>query len=100
MRRARTVRWQSSRSRADSNGAPATGWPGPRRTRSAADASGRLHQAPMFERDGATSDAADHLPVVSGDEPRCSAGVDVAEQVHDIDREVRLEIAGRLVGQD
>ena len=59
-----------------------------------------LHDVSVIERDRAPADAADQLAIVRGDEHRRAAGVDLAEQVHDLERQVRIEVAGRLVGQD
>ena len=47
----------------------------------------------------AVADAADHLAIVRGDDDGRAARVDLAEQIHDVERQIRIEIAGRLVGQ-
>ena len=55
---------------------------------------------PWSSVSGAAADAADQLAVVRRDDDRRAAGVDLAEQVHDLERELGIEVAGRLVGQD
>ena len=60
----------------------------------------RLHQVAVVERDGAAAHVPHQFAVVRGDEHRRAAGVDVAEQVHDLERQIRVEVARRLVGQD
>ena len=47
----------------------------------------------------ATTDVRDERAVVRGDEDRRAAGIDVAEQVHDLERQVGVEITSRLVGK-
>ena len=46
-----------------------------------------------------SSDQANQFAVVRGDQHGGPAGVDLAQQVHDLEREIRIEIAGRLVGE-
>src|SRR5436190_2381433 len=62
--------------------------------------SGGLHDAAVIERQRAAPDAANELAVVRGDQHGRAPRVDLAEQVHDLEREVRIEVAGRLVGED
>ena len=45
------------------------------------------------------ADAPDQLAIVRGDEHGRSARVDLAEQVHDVERQIGVEVAGGLVGQ-
>ena len=53
----------------------------------------------VLELDDAAADPLDQLAIVRRDEHGGAARVDVAEQVHDLERQVGIEIAGRLVGQ-
>ena len=42
---------------------------------------------------------AHQLAVVRGDDHRRATRVDLAEQIHDFERQIRIEVAGRLVGE-
>ena len=53
---------------------------------------------PLIERDRPSSDQANELAIVRRDEHGRPAGVDLAQQVHDLEREIRIEVAGRFVG--
>jgi hypothetical protein len=53
----------------------------------------------VVEHDGPPGDAPDQFAVMGGDEHGRPAGVDLPEQVHDFQRQVRIEIAGGLVRQ-
>ena len=53
----------------------------------------------MVERDGPPADAANQLAVVRRHDDGRAAGVGLAEQIHDFEREIGIEIARRLVGQ-
>src|SRR5882672_1521600 len=61
---------------------------------------GHLHHAAVIERQRSSADAANELPIVRGDEDGRAARVDLAEQIHDLEREIGIEVAGRLVRQD
>ena len=61
---------------------------------------GRLHHVAVIERDGAAADVPHQFAVVRRDEHGRAAGVDVTEQVHDLEREIRIEVAGGFIGQD
>ena len=56
-------------------------------------------QAALLERDHAAAHLVDHLAVVGDDEHRGAGAVDPVEQLHDPDRGHRVEVAGRLVGE-
>src|SRR5262245_53786520 len=62
--------------------------------------SGDLHDAAVVQRDRTAADAPDQLAVVGGDEHGRAPRVDLAEQVHDLERQIGIEVAGRLVGED
>ena len=47
----------------------------------------------------AAADAPDQLAIVRGDDDRRAARVDLAEQIHDFERQIGIEVAGRLVGE-
>ena len=81
---------------------PRRGWPTLRRTRSrrTRHPATPVRRAGRGRGDDAPADAADQLAVVRGDEHRRAARVDLAEQVHDLERQVGIEVAGRLVGED
>src|SRR5262245_35014503 len=68
-----------------------------RRTRSL---SSHLDDAALVERDGAPADQPYEFTVVCGDEHGRSTRVDFAEQVHDLERQVRIEVSGRLIGDE
>src|SRR5262249_30216806 len=70
------------------------------RTRSAAPASGHLDDPAVIERHGAPADSPDELAIVRGDDDRRATRVDLTKQIHDFEREVGIEIAGRLVGEN
>ena len=53
----------------------------------------------LVERDRASADQANELAVVGGDEHGRAAGVDLAQQVHDLERQIGIEVAGRFVGE-
>ena len=53
----------------------------------------------MFEVDGAAPNPLDQLAIVSRHKHGGSARIDVAEQVHDLEGEIRIQIAGGLVSQ-
>src|SRR5439155_2503407 len=96
-RRGQRQSWPST---ARPTGGLAISWPPPRRRRTSARASGHLDDLPVIERDGTPADAANQLTVVSGDDHRRAAGIDLAEQIHDLEREIRIQVTGRLVGED
>ena len=54
---------------------------------------------PRAELDHAAAHAVDHGRVVRGDDHRRARAVDPVEQLHDPDRGLGIEVAGRLVGQ-
>ena len=54
----------------------------------------------MVERDGASADATNQLAVVGRHDHRRPARVDLAKEVHDFERQVGIEVAGRLIGED
>ncbi len=54
----------------------------------------------VVERDRLASDAANELAVVRRDEDGRAARVDLAKEVHDFERQIGVEIAGRLIGED
>ena len=54
----------------------------------------------MLEDDRPPLHAADQVAVVGRDDDRGTARVDLAEQPHDLDREVGIEVPGRLVRQE
>src|SRR5262245_37922864 len=62
--------------------------------------SGDLHDAAVVQRDRTAAYAPDQLAVVGGDEHGRAPRVDLAEQVHDLERQIGIEVAGRLVGED
>src|SRR5919197_2140742 len=51
----------------------------------------------VIERHGAPADAADQFTIVCRDQHRRAARVDFAEQVHDFERQIRIEVPGGLV---
>ena len=53
----------------------------------------------MVEGERTASHSPDQLAIVGGDDDRRAARVDLAEQVHDLERQIGIEVAGRLVGQ-
>ena len=53
----------------------------------------------VLELNDAAADPLDQLAIVGRDQHRRAARVDVAEQVHDLERQIGIEVAGRLVGQ-
>src|SRR6266516_1723916 len=58
---------------------------------------GHLDDFAVVQRDRAPSDATDQLAIVSGHHNRGAARVDLAEEIHDLERQVRIEVSGRLV---
>ena len=62
---------------------------------------GRLvaHDAAVRQLDHAAAHPVDHRVVVRGDDHRRAGAVDPVEQLHDPDRRLGVEVAGRLVGQ-
>ena len=67
----------------------------------AAVAAGALvaHDAALGDLDHAPAHAVDHRLVVRRDDDRRAGAVDPVEQLHDPDRRLGIEVAGRLVGQ-
>src|SRR4029077_12212653 len=61
---------------------------------------GDLDDAAVIEGDRAAADASNELAIVRGHDDGRAGGVDLAEQVHDLEREIRIQIARRLVGQN
>src|SRR5687768_9076515 len=59
-----------------------------------------IHELAMVQRDHPPADAPDQIAIVRRDEHRGAARVHFSEQVHDVERKVRVEIARRLVSQD
>ena len=55
--------------------------------------------AAVGELDHAAAHLVDHRHVVGGDHDRRAGAVDAVEQLHDPDRGLGIEVAGRLVGQ-
>ena len=53
----------------------------------------------LGQLDHAAAHAVDHRLVVGGDDHRRPGAVDAVEQLHDPDRGLGVEVAGRLVGQ-
>src|SRR5581483_11083102 len=100
MPRAPAARAQSSPSTADRNGALSTSSEWLRRRRIGAPASGHLHDPAMVERDGAAADAADELAIVRRDDDGGAARVDLAEQIHDLQRQIGIEVAGGFIGKN
>jgi hypothetical protein len=45
-------------------------------------------------------DQTNELAIVRGHEDRGSAGIDLAQQIHDLEREIRIQVASGLVGDD
>ena len=60
----------------------------------------RLQHPAVLEMDRPPVHPLDQLAIVRRDEHRRAARVDVAKQVHDLERQIGIEIAGRLVGED
>ena len=56
-------------------------------------------QAALLEGDHAAAHLVDHLAVVGDDEHGRAGAVDPVEQLHDPDRRLGVEVAGRLVGE-
>ena len=54
----------------------------------------------MIERDHAAPDAANQLAIVRRDEHGRAARVHLAQQVHDVERQIGIEVARRLVGEN
>src|SRR5437773_1385620 len=57
-------------------------------------------QAPLVELDDAPAHLVDHLAVVGRDDDRRARAVDPVDQLHDPDRRLGIEVAGRLVRQE
>src|SRR4051794_19318088 len=106
MRRARRARARWSPWTAAPTGGRATGSGWLRRRRSGGHGpsmrvpSDDLHDAAVIERHRPATDTADELTIVRGDDYGRPARVDFPEEVHDLEREVRIEVARRLVGKD
>src|SRR5947208_2979494 len=62
---------------------------------------GRLvaHDASAAQLDHPAAHPVDHRRVVRGDDDRAARAVDAVQQLHDADRRLGVEVAGRLVGQ-
>src|SRR3712207_7801643 len=56
--------------------------------------------AALFEGDYPLAHHVNHLPVVRRDEDRGADAVDPVQKLHDADARVRVEVAGRLVGDE
>ena len=54
----------------------------------------------VIERQRAAADPPDQLAIVRRHDHGRAARVDLAEQVHDFEREVGIEVSGRLVAED
>src|SRR5258707_14854959 len=61
--------------------------------------SGHLDDASVVERNRPAADAPDQLAIVRRDHDGPAARVDLTEQIHDLEREVRVEVPRRLVGE-
>src|SRR5713226_4835317 len=59
-----------------------------------------LDDAAAIERHRPSSGAPNELALVGGDNDGGAAGVDLAEQIHDLERQIGIEVAGRLIGED
>src|SRR4029078_9094929 len=81
-------------------GGPAKGCASPRRMRSAAPASGDLHNPAVVERDGAAGDALHQLAILRRDDHGRTARVDLTKQIHDFERQVRIEVARWFVSEN
>src|SRR4051794_7597429 len=57
-------------------------------------------EAAALELDDALPHLVDHLAVVGDHQDRGAAAVDAVEELHDPDRGVRVEVAGRLVADE
>src|SRR5690606_9476877 len=58
-----------------------------------------LDQLAVAERDQPVLQACDQAQIVAGDQHRGADLVELFEQVHDIARQLRIEVAGGLVGE-
>ena len=54
----------------------------------------------MIQAERAAADPANQLAIVSGHQDRGPSCIDLAEQVHDLERQIRVEIASGLISQD
>src|SRR5262245_4056311 len=54
----------------------------------------------VLESDRTTADTTNQLAVVRGDEDSRAARIHLTKHVHDFERQIRIEVAGRLVGED
>src|SRR5688572_22212429 len=59
-----------------------------------------VDQFAVVERDDAAADAPDQVPIVCGHEHGRAARVHFAQQIHDVERQVRIEIARRFIGKN
>ena len=59
-----------------------------------------VDQPPVIERDRPAADAADQLAIVGRDQHGRAPRVDFAQQIHDVEREIGIEVARRLVGKN
>src|SRR5688572_18618381 len=64
--------------------------------------SGMRHrcEATLLDMHAAHAEAVEQVDVVGRDQHRDADGVEALEQVHDFEREVGIEVAGRLVGDE
>ena len=58
-----------------------------------------LDDAPLVERDRAPANETNELAVMGCDDDGRATGVDLAQQVHDLERKIGIAVAGRLIGQ-
>ena len=78
---------------------PHTGFSTPDGMRSRA-LSRHLRDPALLERDGAAADQPDQLAIVRRHQHRGPAGVHLAQEVHDLQRQVGIEVTGGLVGEE
>src|SRR4029079_9021868 len=60
----------------------------------------RFHQSALVEVDDAVTACLEQRMVVGGEEHRGAGLVDLFEESEDVERQVRIEISGRLVSQE
>src|SRR3984885_5626229 len=58
------------------------------------------HHTPVLEHDAPRAQAIDEVQVVTGDHHRHADVVEALEELHDLEREVRIEITGGLIGDE
>src|SRR5439155_19619537 len=58
-----------------------------------------LDHAAVIEGDGASTHTTNELAIVRGHDNGRASRVDFTEQVHDVEREIGVEVARRLIGQ-